>query len=99
MNTNNMDKARLFKALFNRAMPQGNSFMKYVPIQMTDQEAREVIAQRKGNLYFDYFKGRAMKIDVGKEVLDTRLYNRDNGQGAAEEAVLKEFAACTPFEI
>lgn len=41
-------------------------------------------------LYFDYLKGRVMKIDIAPDEIDTRLYNRDNGRDAAEDAILDE---------
>lgn len=35
-------------------------------------------------LYFDYLKGRVMKVDLSKDEIETAMYDRDNGQGAAE---------------
>ena len=39
------------------------------------------------SLYFDYLKGRVMKVDLGGKSLDPRLYDRDNGPGAALKAL------------
>jgi hypothetical protein len=64
-------------------------FLHFDPKYMTTQEAQTILDQCGSNLYFDYFKGRVMKIDLSKNEVDTRLYNRDNGQGAAEEAIEK----------
>lgn len=36
---------------------------------------------------FDYLHGRVMKVDIGGDELDPRLYDRDNGQGAAFAAI------------
>ena len=43
-------------------------------------------------LYFDYLYGRIMKVDLSRDYFDPRLYDRDNGPGAAERAIqrLKE---------
>lgn len=38
-------------------------------------------------LDFDYLNGRPIKVDLGPTDLDTRLYNRDQGAGAAERVV------------
>lgn len=38
-------------------------------------------------LYFDYFKGRVMKVDIGEDTLSVSGYNRDNGDGAAQKAL------------
>ena len=54
---------------------------------MTVEEAQKIIDKASGDTYFDYLNGRVMKIDVASEPLDTRLYNRDNGFGAAEAAL------------
>jgi len=55
---------------------------------MTLEQAQEILAS--GHMYFDYLRGRVMKIDLSKDYLDTSSYDRDNGQGAAEYAILDE---------
>lgn len=42
---------------------------------------------RKQALYFDYFKGRVLKIYLDERPLFVALYDRDNGQGAAARAL------------
>jgi hypothetical protein len=37
--------------------------------------------------YIDYFQGRVIKTDLRGDAIDPRLYDRDNGAGAAERAV------------
>ena len=49
------------------------------------EEARKILDA--GQTYFDYLKGRVMKIDLSRDEVDTQLYNRDNGPGAAERAL------------
>lgn len=37
--------------------------------------------------YFDYLDGRVMKVEVGGDMLDPRMYDRDNGAGSAAKVV------------
>ena len=76
-----LDKAAVLAALYNASRPLGMGFLHYDPKPMTIEEAREILEQRT---CFDYLKGRVMKIDLSGDTLSTRLYNRDNGPGAAE---------------
>ncbi|MBT5503122.1 hypothetical protein HOK15_02835, partial [Candidatus Falkowbacteria bacterium] len=51
--------------------------------RMTEEEARGLLAS--GQTYFDYIKDRVMKVDLSGDDFNTRLFNRDNGENAAEE--------------
>lgn len=44
---------------------------------------------RGGKKYFDYFKGRVMKVEINfdSDEMFVGLYNRDNGPGAAQRAL------------
>lgn len=86
MNIDGLNKALVLAALYNGAKPQGMGFMQFDSKPMTEEEA-QVILDRGDNLYFDYLKGRVMKISLKSLDVDTRLYNRDNGMGAAEMVV------------
>jgi hypothetical protein len=79
-----LDKAAVLAALYNRSRPQGMGFLQYDPAPMTVEEARSLLAQSK---YFDYLKGRVLKVSLEKDEFDERLYDRDNGPGAAASAV------------
>ena len=79
-----LDKAELLAALYERAQPMGMGFFHYVPGPMCLDEARGLL---RGGGYFDYVKGRPLKIDIAGDYLDTRLYNRDAGSGAAERVI------------
>ena len=57
---------------------------------------RSNLLGRHRELYFDYLFGRVIKCDIGGDELDSRLYDRDLGQGAAEMAILEEFTKPTP---
>ena len=87
MNIQGLDKAAVLAALFNASRQQGMGFMdKRGAKPMTVEDARKVLAEQ--GPYFDYLYGRVMKIGLDEDEMETRLYDRDNGQGAAERAVL-----------
>ena len=81
-----MDKAEVLAALYNASKPQGMGFMHYTPKPMTRDEAAELL--KRGN-DFDYLQGRVMKVRIAGDQMDERLYDRDNGQGAAQRALAK----------
>ena len=79
-----LNKAELLAALFNGSHAQGMGFLQNHAEQMTLAEAAELL--RKGT-YFDYVRGRVLKVDLKGDEFYTGLYNRDVGQGAAERIV------------
>lgn len=79
-----LDKAAVLAALYNASHPLGMGFLQYDPEPMTIAEAEEIL---KDQSYFDYLKGRVMKFDLSQDPLCIRLYDRDNGSGAAETAL------------
>lgn len=85
MNIENHTKASVLAALYNASKPQGMGFLHFNPKPMTENEAEDLL--KEGRTYFDYLHGRVMKIDLSGNDLDTSLYNRDNGQGAAERVI------------
>lgn len=86
INIKNCDKAAVLAALYNNSKPLGMGFLHYTPEDMSVEEARELL---KKDDYFDYLKGRVMKVDLSTDELNPRLYDRDNGNGTAHQA-LKE---------
>ena len=83
------DKARALKALYNASKPLGLGALQFDPKPMTDSEAKQIIDS--GQTYFDYLKGRIMKVNLEGDTFDPWLFDRDNGQGAAEKALNAEF--------
>lgn len=79
-----VSKAKVLAALYNASRPQGMGFVHYGPGDMTEEQAAELLSK---NTYFDYLQGRVMKVDLSGDTLETRLYDRDNGPGAAERAI------------
>ena len=79
-----MDKRAVLAALYNNSKPQGMGFLHFDPEPMTLEEAGEAL---KAQSYFDYYKGRVMKVDLSEDALRPWLYDRDNGPGAAARAI------------
>lgn len=79
-----LDKAEVLAALYNRAKAQGMGFLHYTPGDMPIADAQKLVAE---HTYFDYVNGRVMKVDLSKDMLDPFLFDRDNGQGAAQTVI------------
>lgn len=76
-----LNKAVVLAALYNASKPKFIGFIRYNPKPMTREEADGLLRQ---TFHFTYLKGRVMEVDLSGDELDTRGYDRDNGQGAAE---------------
>ena len=90
INIKGLDKSEVLAALYNNAKPQGMGFLHYDPTPMTKEQASELLEYYKKEdpiIYFDYLKGRVMKIRISEDSLNPRLYDRDNGQGACLRAI------------
>lgn len=79
-----LNRADVLAILYNRARPLGMGFLQYDPKPMTREEARGYLEKAA---YFDYLKGRVMKVDLSGDALDPWGYDRDNGEGAAAAAL------------
>jgi len=88
-----LSKATVLATLYNNAKPLGMGYLHFDPQPMTDAEAQALLDE--GQTYFDYVKGRVMKVDLSKDELRTGLYNRDNGPDAAETALAGLMAKAT----
>jgi hypothetical protein len=91
-----IDKAELLAALYNGAKPLGMAYLAYDPTPMTKEEAQKIIDGQPvnfhypgGGLRFDYLKGRVMKVNLREDEFDPWGYDRDNGDGSAENVVSK----------
>lgn len=78
------NKAEVLAKLYNASRPFGMGFLHYTPEDMTVAEAEELL---KKTHYYDYLYGRLMKIDLSGDTLNTRLYDRDLGEGSAARAL------------
>lgn len=80
-----LGKAEVLQALFNASKQQGMGFFDATgAVPMSIEDARRYVAK---TYYFDYLRGRVMKVDIGGELLDPWGYDRDNGAGAAKRAL------------
>ena len=79
-----LSKAQVLAALYNASQPLGMGFLHYDPSPMSEDEATSLLEQ---STYFDYLKGRVMKVDLSGSAFDPWLYDRDNGEGAAARVV------------
>jgi len=86
INIRKYNRADVLAALYNNSKPQGMGFLHYDPIPMTREEAEKLLENEH---YFDYLKGRVMKVNMSDDDLNPWGYDRDNGEGAAERAISK----------
>jgi len=84
INIKSLNKGKVLAALYNNSKPQGLGFLDHDPTPMTQSEAEDLLEKIT---YFDYLQGRVMKIDLSGDELNPRLYDRDNGTGAAQKAI------------
>lgn len=80
----NMNKADVLVKLYNASKPLGLGFLHFTPEDMTVSEAELLLTKYQ---YFDYLKGRVMKVDLSEAEFDESYYDRDNGEGAARRAL------------
>lgn len=81
INIRGIDKAKILKALYEGSAPMGMGVLKAKEEPITLEECRELL---KTQGYFDYLHGRPLKVALDTNTFDPRLYDRDNGEGAAE---------------
>jgi hypothetical protein len=84
INIRGMEKAAVLAALYNSAHVQGLGIFQAIPGIMSIEEARQLL---KSQTYFDYVFGRVMKVNLSGDEFEERLYDRDNGNGAAWNAL------------
>lgn len=82
-----LDRYEVLCALYNNSHPLGMGILHYTPGNLTVDEAKTLLTQSMG--YADYVKGRVIKVKLpeGSVSFSPRLYDRDNGEGAALCAV------------
>jgi hypothetical protein len=99
-----LDPARFLLALYNTAGVQGLGNLHWKPGPWTLEEARAYVdeqyaaqsatTRRPGEVYFDYVQGRSIKVwfqsaeNPEQTEQSRRLYERDNGYGSFNLAVL-----------
>lgn len=86
INIKGLNKGAVLAALYNKTHPQGLGILHFNSKEMTAEEGTELL---KKQTYFDYLKGRVMKVDLSKDEFDSYLFDRDNYFGAAQNAIEK----------
>ena len=90
VNTKGLSKAEVLVALYNASHPQGMGYLFAEDGDMQIAEAQKIVQSQD---YFDYLKGRVLKVDLSNpNGFDERLYDRDNGYCAAERAIERALA-------
>ena len=87
MNIHGLDLSSVLAALYNAASSGGLGLGQYDPAPMTTKEANQLLKKFGARPYFDFIRGRSMKIGLGDEEINTKWYNVYNGAEAAESAI------------
>lgn len=77
-------KPEVLAALYNAAGPRGMGALAFRSGGMCPSEAAGLF---ESHTYFDYVRGRPLKVDLSGDFLDPYLYDRDHGPGAAARAL------------
>ncbi len=90
VNIKDIPKNELLAALYNNSKPLGIGIIHFDPTPMSLDDAQNMIDDLKNegrDLFFDYIKGRVVKVDITGDEMRTWSYNRDIGEGVAERVV------------
>ena len=80
-----LTKEEVLCALYNKAKCQGYGVLHYREGDLSLEEAEHLL---KCTTYFDYLFGRVLKIDLKDDNgFEEWLYDRDNGEGAAQKSL------------
>ena len=82
VNIKGLDKARVLKALYEHSHVQGLGAFQAVHMGVPTLEYFAGLLEQ--GTYFDYLGGRVLKVELSGDEFDERLYDRDCGEGAAE---------------
>lgn len=80
-----LDKAEVLAALFNNSRQQGMGLL--FPSGKQNMTVKEAYEELKETKRFDYLRGRVLKVNLEGDSFRPGLYDRDNGQGAAQAAI------------
>lgn len=95
-----LNKADVLLALYNGSHAQGMSMLAVPQSGVSIEMCREAVTSRDGSgeqgsghnmkpMYFDYWNGHVLKVDIAGDDFDPSLYDRDNYRGAAADAIQK----------
>lgn len=92
INIAGLDKTEVLLALWHQSNYQGLGVAE-ASSGLTREKAKQLVEETAANagwgevIYFDYVLGKVIKTEIGVDELDPRLYDRDNGHGAAAAAL------------
>ena len=81
-----LDRVAVFQALYDNAKVLGMGAMHATSGPLSRAEALQEMG-KSPELYFDYVRGRVMKVDLSSTELHPALYDRDNGPGAVQRVI------------
>lgn len=87
-----LDKAIVLKALWDGSHAQGFSFVELpddgnITLEECQKEVEERAKRCNGKLFFDYWRGKVLKVSIEGDDFDPYLYDRDCGPGHAAEVI------------
>jgi len=89
-----LDKAAVLATLYNRAgspRPGSAAALHYTPMPMSIEQSRAIIeedlAKYDSGIHYDCLHGRCLKINITGDTMDSWLYDREYGEGAAQRAI------------
>lgn len=83
-----LEKAAVLKALYDESHFQGLGEYLYNPVLRSNISIEEATELLKYQTYFGYLHGKVLKVDLSNpDYFNARLYDRDNHEGAARDAV------------
>lgn len=86
--TGSMTHAEALRRLYNAACSLGRGKLSDNPMHIMSLDEAERIVAKSHRLNFDWLGGRVLKVILSEmPTLDVRLYDRDNGKGAAARAL------------
>lgn len=90
LDVSSLTPAAVLMRLYNAASTPKGSFgaLHDRPLHVATEAEAQAWLDRSPDRYFDWLGGRVLKADLSTyPQLDPRLYDRDNGQGAAARAL------------
>lgn len=85
VNISGIDKVKLLEALWKNAKPASFFTLGGMSAPAFDHTMSEVSVKK----YIDYYAGRCIKVDISKDSVEPRLYDREYGVGSFESVVNK----------
>jgi len=79
-----LEKANVLAALYNAAKPAFKQMSSYDPSPMTYKEAKQLTFSHS---HFSHIKGRILLIIFIENSFNPKLYDKNNGEGAALKVI------------